>query len=108
MRQHPVRGSRHELDTRIRRAAQLARFTLHDVWGYLDYGDAGAFPALTQFERLEGANIVAAREGTDSSEAIVALAHHNTIRDTPGANDNSASVAALLERARLLGNAVFT
>ena len=55
------------------------------------------------YERLEGVNIVATRNGVgEPDKAIVVIGHHDTVRVSPGANDNTASVAALLELARVL------
>jgi len=46
----------------------------------------------------DGMNLVAIAEG-DTDEAIVVVAHHDTVRGSPGADDNGAGVAALLELA---------
>ena len=55
------------------------------------------------YKQLEGANILATKKGTDEPhKTIVVLGHHDTVRASPGANDNTASVAALLELARIL------
>lgn len=51
---------------------------------------------------LPGANILASKPSANSNEVVIVGAHHDTIRDSPGADDNTASVAALLELARLL------
>ncbi|MEP7339824.1 MAG: M28 family peptidase [Acidobacteriota bacterium] len=84
-------------------------FELTDVIGCLDYGagllPAGVIPAL--YPHLSGANILAIKEGLSSTDAIIVGAHHDTIRDSPGADDNSASVAALLELARVLAPYTF-
>jgi hypothetical protein len=79
-------------------------FELATVIGCLDYG-AGLLPAgviPTLYPHLKGANILALKEGVSSSETIIVGAHYDTIRDSPGADDNSASVAALMETARVL------
>jgi len=47
---------------------------------------------------VDGMNLVAIREG-NSDEAVVIVAHHDTVRGAPGADDNGAGVAALLELA---------
>ena len=60
----------------------------------------GPHPAHT-YPELDGTNLVAIAEG-ESAEAIVVVAHHDTVRDSPGADDNGAGVAALLELATLL------
>jgi hypothetical protein len=84
--------------------AEQRPFELENVIGSLDYGagllPAGVIPAL--YPHLKGANILAIKEGLSSTDAIVVGAHHDTIRDSPGADDNTASVAALLELARVL------
>jgi len=57
------------------------------------------------YDRLEGSNIIAVKKGTDEPEnAIVIIAHHDTVKASQGANDNTASVAAILELARVLGS----
>ena len=73
-------------------------FSASNVAAKLDYGKYEEFV----YPRLEGANLVAVREGQEDTAAVVLLAHLDTVRDTPGANDNTASVAALLELARVL------
>ncbi|MEO6578783.1 MAG: M20/M25/M40 family metallo-hydrolase [Candidatus Limnocylindria bacterium] len=50
----------------------------------------------------DGSNLVAIREGA-SREAIVVVAHHDTVPGSPGADDNGAALAALLELAQHLG-----
>lgn len=55
------------------------------------------------YKSLEGANIIAIKKGIEKpGKAIVILGHHDTVHNSPGANDNTASVAALLELARAL------
>ncbi|MGH2418419.1 MAG: M28 family peptidase, partial [Candidatus Limnocylindria bacterium] len=60
----------------------------------------GRYPAHA-YHRLDGTNLVAIAEG-ETDEAIVLVAHHDTVRDSPGADDNGAGLAALLELASLL------
>ena len=85
--------------------AGLSGFDIRNVRGVLDYAEgrypAGAKPII--YPRLIGANILALKPGVESTDVVVVGAHHDTIRDSPGADDNTASVAALLELARLLG-----
>lgn len=50
---------------------------------------------------VEGVNLVAIADG-DTDEAIVVVAHHDTVRDSPGADDNGSGLAAVLELAGLL------
>lgn len=53
---------------------------------------------------VEGVNVVARRDGSNASGAILLVAHYDTHPASPGANDNSVPVAALLEAARALSN----
>ena len=78
-------------------------FNFQNVVGALDYGDGA--PAC--FRKLEGVNIVATKPGKDKRDAIIVMAHYDTRRDTPGADDNVASVAGLLELARVLSDESF-
>jgi Zn-dependent M28 family amino/carboxypeptidase len=80
-------------------ASELHAFSTSDVTGRIDYG---TYPR-THYDHLEGKNVVATKPGSDDpDEVVVALAHHDTARDNPGANDNGAAVAVLLAAARLL------
>lgn len=56
---------------------------------------------------LEGANVVAVKEGATTHDAVVVVAHHDTVPDSIGADDNTASVVALLSLGRLLSLATF-
>lgn len=58
------------------------------------------------FEHLDGVNLVAELPGEDR-EAIAILAHHDTVNDSPGADDNGSGGVALLELARLLAGRRF-
>ena len=78
-------------------------FRFDNAQGALDYGDGEP----VRYRKLEGVNIVATKPGKDSRDALVVLAHYDTRRDTPGADDNIASVAALLELARILSSETF-
>lgn len=51
---------------------------------------------------LAGLNLLGIKEGTYSADAVIVGAHHDTVRDTGGADDNGAGIAALLTLARLL------
>lgn len=53
------------------------------------------------YPELDGTNLVAIAEGT-TDEAIVIVAHHDTVRDSPGADDNGSGLAALVELATQL------
>lgn len=77
--------------------------------GFLDY-EKGRFPAGAKpaiYRDLGGANVLAIKEGLSSRDAIVVGAHHDTLRDSPGADDNTASIAALLELSRILAPHTF-
>jgi len=50
----------------------------------------------------EIANIIGRIPGTDSTGAIALIGHYDTVPETPGANDNTAAVATLLEVGRAL------
>ncbi len=52
--------------------------------------------------RVDIVNVMARIEGTGDGDAILLMAHYDTVPATPGANDNSAAVAALLEAARVV------
>lgn len=84
--------------------AERLAFELRNVRGYVDHAHRGSVAGSRRviYPRLLGANVVALKSGTESSDLVVIGAHHDTIRDSPGADDNTASVAALLEVARLL------
>ena len=47
-------------------------------------------------------NIVARRKGTGDGRAVALVAHYDSVSTGPGANDDAAAVAALLETARAL------
>ena len=53
-------------------------------------------------EPVDVVNVIAWIPGTANTKAVVLVAHYDTVPETPGANDNSAAVAALLETARAL------
>lgn len=87
--------------------AERRPYTLINVAGCLDYLPDGSAPAGgrgrdTVYKRLDGINLLAVKPGEASTDALVIGAHHDTVRDSPGADDNTASVAALQELARLL------
>jgi hypothetical protein len=59
-------------------------------------------PQLQQFEG--GVNVVARRAGIDAKAGtILVTAHFDTVKGSPGADDNASSIATALEVARLLG-----
>ena len=47
-------------------------------------------------------NVVARLEGAGNTRAVLLVAHHDTVVNSPGAGDNGASVVALLETLRAL------
>ena len=55
------------------------------------------------YRGLSGVNLVARRPGASAAPPVVVAAHLDTVRHSPGADDNASGVAALLEVARLLG-----
>jgi acetylornithine deacetylase/succinyl-diaminopimelate desuccinylase-like protein len=74
-------------------------FRRQNVAGAQDFG----WGLPTTFAELRGTNILARKRGeVHPTEAVVVVAHYDTRRDTPGADDNTASVACLLELARVL------
>ena len=75
---------------------------LRNLKARLDYPDAGSGGRhpVHVYPELDGTNLVAIAEG-ETDEAIVVVAHHDTVRDSPGADDNGAGLAALLELATL-------
>ncbi len=87
--------------------AERLPFTFDNVPGYLDDGKLDRFSQPTVFAHLEGANIVAVKEGDASRDSIVVLGHYDTVQDTGGANDNTASVAVIMELARVLASQRF-
>ena len=55
------------------------------------------------YRGLAGVNLIARHPGAPGGASVVVGAHLDTVRDSPGADDNASGVAALLEIARLLG-----
>ncbi len=81
---------------------------LRNLKAHLDHpvdGSRGRHPAHT-YPQLDGANLVAIGDG-ETDEAIVVVAHHDTVRGSPGADDNGAGVAALIELAAQLAGRSF-
>jgi hypothetical protein len=83
---------------------------LENVQGQLDYArsDSPGSPPKSAhvYPRLDGVNLVGVLPG-EVREAIVVVAHHDTVRGSPGADDNGAGVVALLELSRLLAGRTF-
>ena len=75
---------------------------LHGEWGLRDEpSDGKPRKRLTRYPELHGANLLATKAGSET-DAIVIAAHHDTVWNAPGADDNGAGVAVLMEVARLL------
>jgi Zn-dependent M28 family amino/carboxypeptidase len=68
-----------------------------------EHVDRSGEPPLRPALGLSGVNVVAVKDG-ESRDAVVVVAHHDTVPDTGGADDNGSGVVALLELARLLGS----
>lgn len=81
------------------------RIRFRSVRGWLDDPVAGR-GRLHTYRDLEGLNVVAIAEG-ETDEAVVLVAHHDTVRGSPGADDNGAAVAMLLELATQLSGRRF-
>lgn len=78
------------------------RLSLRNLRARLDFpaeGRHGPHPVHV-YPELDGTNLVAIAQG-ETDEAIVVVAHHDTVRDSPGADDNGAGLAALLELSSL-------
>ena len=54
--------------------------------GLPDAGSGGRHPVHV-YPQLDGTNLVAIAQG-ETDEAIVVVAHHGTVRDSPGADDS--------------------
>lgn len=91
----------------------MGSLAIADVREYLSaqLREAGLEPAMqttsgpSYFEPgvdVDVVNVYATIEGTDSTGTIVLVAHYDSAPATPGANDNSTAVAALLETGRVL------
>ena len=52
---------------------------------------------------VTGGNVLARVTGVDHRRAVLLVAHYDSVPTTPGANDNAAAVAALLEVGRVVG-----
>lgn len=83
----------------------IINISYRDAWETVKQGssrvrlelDSSVQPAVSQ-------NVIGELTGTDlSSEVIVVSAHHDSVLNNPGADDNSTGVAAVLELARFFG-----
>jgi Zn-dependent M28 family amino/carboxypeptidase len=95
-----------DVDTRVLGAltaagwsAELRPFVVRDIQAWADGFDPSV---VERVPRLAGVNVVAVKEGTESTDAVVVLAHHDTVPGTGGADDNGSGVVGLLELARVL------
>jgi len=79
--------------------AEPRRFEVRGVWAW---ADAFGWPRIEPVAALAGVNVVAIKEGI-SPEALVVVAHHDTVPGSGGADDNGSGVVGLMELARLLG-----
>jgi hypothetical protein len=85
-------------------ATEYRPYEVRNALGFLDYAK-DKYPAGTKlalYQHLAGANVMGIKEGSSPADTIIIGAHHDTLRDSPGADDNTASVCALLELARVL------
>ena len=80
-------------------AASFDRFRVRSTHDWVDGENYG--PTVAGVD-LPGVNVVGVKEGT-VRDAVVVLAHHDTVPGTGGADDNGSGVVALMELARLLG-----
>lgn len=68
-----------------------------------DSGDRSArLLRVRPYRELSGVNLIARHPGAAPGPAVVVGAHLDTVRDSPGADDNASGVAALLEVGHLL------
>jgi hypothetical protein len=83
-------------------ATERQELELHGEWGLRDErGNWRLRKRITRYPELRGANLLATKAGSET-DAIVVAAHHDTVWNSPGADDNGAGVAVVLEVARLI------
>jgi len=91
----------------LRRYASLNSARQYIKNGFLNYG-AAVHEEAYEVEGREVANIIAEIPGTENPEKIVLIgAHYDTVENSPGADDNATSIAALLEICRLASELKF-
>src|SRR2546430_2529659 len=76
-------------------ATEHRPYQLKNAVGFLDYAK-DRYPAGTKlvlYRHLSGANLLGIKEGLSSAHTILVGAHHDTLRDSPGADDNTASIS---------------
>lgn len=82
-------------------SASYDRFRVRDSYDWANGEEYG--PTVAGVD-LPGVNVVAVKEGK-VRDAVVVLAHHDTVPGTGGADDNGSGVVGLMELARVLGPA---
>lgn len=82
-------------------SASFDRFRVRAGYGWADADDPGRAVTAGDFH---GVNVVAVKEG-EVPDAVVVLAHHDTVPGSGGADDNGSGLVAVMELARLLGPA---
>lgn len=82
-------------------------FVFTDVVGLHDPPEEATGDCYVTYDRLEGANVIARRPGTHGRRTFLVGAHLDTVRGSPGADDNASGVAAVLELARVLDHWAF-
>lgn len=90
-------------------AAGRAPFEWNAILGVRDH-PTPRYPQGGQavlYRNIHGVNLLARKTGRVARRTILVGAHLDTVRDSPGANDNTASIAALVELARILGPHTF-
>ncbi|MCP4304920.1 MAG: M20/M25/M40 family metallo-hydrolase [bacterium] len=92
---HPM-GSAENARVRDYIVAQLRELGLDPELQTISSPDYFAPPG----HQVDVTNIIATVRGTANTKAVALMAHYDTVPSTPGANDNSTAVAALLETAR--------
>ena len=75
----------------------LDSFEVRGVQGWAAAGDG----SRQLVERLPGVNIIAVKDG-EVPDALVVVAHHDTVPGSGGADDNGSGLAAVIELARLV------
>jgi hypothetical protein len=85
-------------------SVERQKLDLRGEWGLRDEPSTGRpRKRITRYPELHGANLIATKPGTET-DAIVVAAHHDTVWNSPGADDNGSGLAILMEVARLLGS----
>lgn len=95
-----------DLRNRFAAAGWTARLDHFHARGVPQWGPSGRYTDVLTDADIDGVNIVAGKEG-ELSDAVLVLAHHDTVPGTGGADDNGTGIVGLLELARLLGEARF-